>query len=193
MLSGDRYKTIELYKEHLEINSVTNPIHGPFTQGVLTRYSQRWSEGWFQSARLADWKPPAAQGIYRGARRMKSTKLESFADSKIRKPESYYITVGEVARQIGWHGTLDMTTKVELYPGQRKTSRAVATISKGTGKVRINNTPAELVTPDVAKELVLTPLTLLGELRNRVDITVQVHGGGFMGQALQVRWQFPGR
>jgi small subunit ribosomal protein S9 len=76
-----------------------------------------------------------------------------------------------------------MTNKVELYPGQRKSSRAVATISKGSGKVRINNTPAELVTPDVAKELVLTPLTLVGELRNRVDINVQVRGGGFMGQA----------
>ena len=76
-----------------------------------------------------------------------------------------------------------MTTKVELYPGQRKSSRAVATIAKGSGKVRINNTPAELVAPDVAKELVLTPLTLIGELRNRIDINVQVHGGGFMGQA----------
>ncbi len=76
-----------------------------------------------------------------------------------------------------------MTTKVELYPGQRKSSRAVATIAKGSGKVRINNTPAELVAPDVAKELVLTPLTLIGELRNRIDIDVQVHGGGFMGQA----------
>jgi len=76
-----------------------------------------------------------------------------------------------------------MTIKVELYPGQRKSSRAVATIAKGSGKVRINNTPAELIAPDVAKELVLTPLTLVGELRNRVDINVQVHGGGFMGQA----------
>jgi small subunit ribosomal protein S9 len=76
-----------------------------------------------------------------------------------------------------------MTTKVELYPGQRKSSRAVATIAKGSGKVRINNTPAELMAPDVAKELVLTPLTLASELRNRVDIDVQVHGGGFMGQA----------
>jgi large subunit ribosomal protein L13 len=35
---------------------------------------------------------------------MKKSKLESFADSKIRKPESYYITVGEVAKQIGWQG-----------------------------------------------------------------------------------------
>jgi small subunit ribosomal protein S9 len=76
-----------------------------------------------------------------------------------------------------------MTTKVELYPGQRKSSRAVATIVKGSGKVRINNTPAELVTPDVAKELVLTPLTLIGDYRNRIDIDVQVHGGGFMGRA----------
>lgn len=76
-----------------------------------------------------------------------------------------------------------MTTKVELYPGQRKSSRAVARIAKGSGKVRINNTPAELMAPDVAKELVLTPLTLVSDLRNRVDIDVQVHGGGFMGQA----------
>lgn len=76
-----------------------------------------------------------------------------------------------------------MTNKIDLYPGQRKSSRAVATISKGTGRVRINNTPAELITPEVAKELVLTPLTLVGELRNKIDVDVQVHGGGFMGQA----------
>jgi len=76
-----------------------------------------------------------------------------------------------------------MTNKVELYPGQRKSSRAVATIGKGLGRIRINNTPAELMTPEVAKELVLTPLTLIGEYRNRVDIDVRVQGGGFMGRA----------
>jgi small subunit ribosomal protein S9 len=59
----------------------------------------------------------------------------------------------------------------------------VATISKGNGKVRINNIPAELLEPQIAKELVLTPLKLLGDLRNKVDIVVKVHGGGFMGQA----------
>ena len=76
-----------------------------------------------------------------------------------------------------------MINKVELYPGQRKSSRAVATISKGSGRVRVNNVPAELITPVIAKELVLTPLVLIGELRNRIDIDVQVKGGGFMGQA----------
>ena len=73
--------------------------------------------------------------------------------------------------------------KVDLYPGQRKTSRATATISKGNGKVRINNIPAEVVEPEVAREVVLVPIHLIGELRNKIDLSVKVHGGGFMGQA----------
>jgi small subunit ribosomal protein S9 len=73
--------------------------------------------------------------------------------------------------------------KIDLYPAQRKTCRALATISKGNGKVRINNIPAEILEPKIAKETVLTPINLLGEIRNRVDISVKVRGGGFMGQA----------
>ena len=73
--------------------------------------------------------------------------------------------------------------KTDLYPGQRKSCRATATISKGSGRVRINNIPAELVEPEVAREVVLTPLNIIGEIRNRFDINVKVQGGGFMGQA----------
>lgn len=73
--------------------------------------------------------------------------------------------------------------KIDLYPAQRKTCRALATISRGNGKVRINNVPAEVMEPKIAKEIVLTPIHLLGEIRNRVDIIVKVQGGGFMGQA----------
>lgn len=73
--------------------------------------------------------------------------------------------------------------KIDLYPGQRKTCRAVATIFKGNGKVRVNNIPVEVLEPEAVKELILTPLILVGELRNKVDIKVQVEGGGFMGQA----------
>jgi small subunit ribosomal protein S9 len=73
--------------------------------------------------------------------------------------------------------------KIDLYPAQRKTCRALATISKGNGKVRINNVPAEILEPKIAKEMVLTPINLLGDVRNRVDIKVKVQGGGFMGQA----------
>lgn len=73
--------------------------------------------------------------------------------------------------------------KIDLYPGQRKTSRATATISKGNGKVRINNMPAEVLEPEVAREVVLVPIHLIGEIRNRIDLSVKVRGGGFMGQA----------
>jgi small subunit ribosomal protein S9 len=49
--------------------------------------------------------------------------------------------------------------------------------------VRINNIPAELVEPEVAREVLLVPLNLIGDLRNKFDISVKVQGGGFMGQA----------
>jgi large subunit ribosomal protein L13 len=35
---------------------------------------------------------------------MKSAKMESFCNSKITKPEAYYISIGEIAKQIGWKG-----------------------------------------------------------------------------------------
>jgi small subunit ribosomal protein S9 len=73
--------------------------------------------------------------------------------------------------------------KTDLYPGQRKTCRAVATIVKGNGKIRINNIPAEVIQPELAKELILTPANIIGDLRDRVDVSVHVNGGGFMGQA----------
>ena len=46
--------------------------------------------------------------------------------------------------------------KIDLYPGQRKSSRAVLRFQR-TGKVRINNIPAELINSEVARELVLIP------------------------------------
>ena len=73
--------------------------------------------------------------------------------------------------------------KTKLYSGARKEARASAAIMPGTGKIRINNVPVEVMTPTVARRRVMTPLVLSGELRDKVDINVRVSGGGFMGQA----------
>ncbi|MFY3740139.1 MAG: small subunit ribosomal protein S9 [Candidatus Nitrosomirales archaeon] len=73
--------------------------------------------------------------------------------------------------------------KVELYPASRKTARAAASIIKGSGRVRINNIPAEIITPELAREIILTPIELAGEARNKVDIIVRVDGGGQIGRA----------
>jgi large subunit ribosomal protein L13 len=37
---------------------------------------------------------------------LKTSKMEFFEDSKITKPASYYITIGDVAKEIGWRGEM---------------------------------------------------------------------------------------
>ena len=76
-----------------------------------------------------------------------------------------------------------MTPKTEIYFATRKTSRAHVFITKGSGRVRINNTPAEMINQESAREVILSPLEIAGDLRTKVDISVRVKGGGFMGQA----------
>ena len=76
-----------------------------------------------------------------------------------------------------------MITKTEIYFATRKTASAHVYIEKGVGKVRINNVPVAMVNQETARETILAPLEIAGELRNKVDISVRVNGGGFMGQA----------
>ena len=71
--------------------------------------------------------------------------------------------------------------------GKRKTAIARATLYDGTGVVRINKRPLEIFEPEMARMKVMEPLILAGDLAKKVDIDVDVHGGGFMGQAEAVR------
>ena len=80
-----------------------------------------------------------------------------------------------------------MIPKTEIYFASRKTASAHVYITKGVGKVRINNIPVEMLEPEIAREVVLMPLEVIGEeLRDKVNISVRVKGGGFMGQAYAV-------
>ena len=76
-----------------------------------------------------------------------------------------------------------MIPKTVIYFASRKTSRAHVYITKGNGKVRINNVPVEIVEPEAARETILVPLEIASEVRDKLDISVRVKGGGFMGQA----------
>jgi len=73
--------------------------------------------------------------------------------------------------------------KMENYFASRKTARAHVHISKGAGRVRINNTPVEMIQQETAREVMLGPLEIAGDLRDKIDLSVRVNGGGFMGQA----------
>ena len=81
-----------------------------------------------------------------------------------------------------------MVEKVIVQGGKRKTAIARAVIRKGKGRIRINKVPIEIIEPEVARLKMMEPLLLAPQdLVNSVDISVEVKGGGFMGQAEAAR------
>jgi len=78
-----------------------------------------------------------------------------------------------------------MVVKTEIYFATRKTANAHVYITKGVGKVRVNNVPIDMVEPEMAREVILVPLEIgiSEDNRNKIEISVRVSGGGFMGQS----------
>ena len=78
-----------------------------------------------------------------------------------------------------------MVTKAGIYFATRKTASAHVYIKKGNGKVRVNNVPIDMIEPTVAREVILVPLEIgiSEDSRNKIEISVRVSGGGFMGQS----------
>ncbi|MCD6229779.1 MAG: 30S ribosomal protein S9 [Candidatus Diapherotrites archaeon] len=74
-----------------------------------------------------------------------------------------------------------------LSKGKRKTAIARASIKAGTGKIRINSVPIELFEPKMMREFVIEPLSVVGPIKDTVDIKISVKGGGVMGQAEAIR------
>ncbi len=77
--------------------------------------------------------------------------------------------------------------RVVVSTGKRKTSLAKATVKNGSGRIRINGTPLEILQPEIARLRVTEALILFGEDWKRYDIKVRVRGGGFMSQADAIR------
>jgi small subunit ribosomal protein S9 len=73
--------------------------------------------------------------------------------------------------------------KVYLGTGRRKTAVARIRLSDGSGQISINAKPVEqYFTETKDRQAVYGPLELV-EMRNRVDVHVNVRGGGYSGQA----------
>ena len=68
--------------------------------------------------------------------------------------------------------------------GRRKTAVARVRLIEGTGQIQINKdrTLEEYFSEDKDREAVLGPLFLV-DMRNRLNVFVNVNGGGFTGQA----------
>ncbi len=77
--------------------------------------------------------------------------------------------------------------KVINSSGKRKTAIARATIKDGKGRIKINSVPLEILEPELARLKMMEPLELVGDRVVKVDINVNVNGGGVMGQATATR------
>jgi small subunit ribosomal protein S9 len=78
-------------------------------------------------------------------------------------------------------------TKVFVARGKRKESIARATITAGKGVVRINSQKLESLNNPYIRDIIREPLRYVGPEANTVDISVNVNGGGAMGQAQAAR------
>jgi len=80
-----------------------------------------------------------------------------------------------------------MAQIVYTATGRRKTSIAQIKMSPGTGKIVVNNKPADTYFPrEVLRMIIRQPLELVGA-GGKHDIAIKVTGGGLSGQAGAVR------
>ncbi len=77
--------------------------------------------------------------------------------------------------------------KVVHTSGKRKRAVARATISKGTGKVRINRCRLDLIEPELARLRIEEPLRLAGNIAKTVNIEVNSVSGGWSAQVEAAR------
>ena len=73
--------------------------------------------------------------------------------------------------------------KIIQTSGKRKKAIARATIKPGKGLVRVNKRPVEILSPELARQKILEPIVMAGDKIKKLDIEVNVKGGGIMGQA----------
>ena len=73
--------------------------------------------------------------------------------------------------------------------GKRKTAIARASVKKGQGRVRVNGSPIQIMEPEMARLKAMEPLAIADAMKKlaKVDISVDVQGGGTMGQVDAIR------
>lgn len=72
--------------------------------------------------------------------------------------------------------------------GRRKESTARVRLMNGTGKMVVNDKPAEEYFTRLGDlDAILAPLLAVGQAREQYDITVKVNGGGVTGQTDSVQ------
>lgn len=70
-----------------------------------------------------------------------------------------------------------------ITSGKRKMAVARAVLRPGSGVIRVNHIPIDIVGPKMPRLKMREPLILAGDIVNKVDIDVNVAGGGVNSQS----------
>ena len=73
--------------------------------------------------------------------------------------------------------------KIVLASGKRKRAIARADLRAGSGIVKINNRLLDFYQPRMSMLKLKEPLIIAGDLANKIDININVRGGGISSQA----------
>lgn len=71
--------------------------------------------------------------------------------------------------------------------GKRKSAVARATVSKGNGRVFVNKASIDSMMDKYYQQIITEPMRLVPDVATGVDVSVNVFGGGVMGQAQAAR------
>lgn len=71
--------------------------------------------------------------------------------------------------------------------GKRKTAIARATLKEGKGIIRINSQLLDVLPENIYKTKIQEPLIIAGDIVKKVDININVQGGGINAQAEAIR------
>jgi small subunit ribosomal protein S9 len=78
-------------------------------------------------------------------------------------------------------------SNVIIASGKRKQAIARAILRPGTGNLKINSTPISEYQPEMFQLRMQEPIIIAGDIAQKVDIQVNIRGGGQSGQAEAAR------
>ncbi len=80
-----------------------------------------------------------------------------------------------------------MATKIVHVSGRRKRAIARATLTEGKGYIRVNHQLLDTYSPKMARLMIQEPLSIVGDLAKKINVNIDVFGGGWHAQAEAAR------
>ena len=105
LISGSKGSVITAWKKSLELSSRVNPIYGPFHPRRPDNILRRMVRGMVPRKKPKGMMAMKRLRVYIGTpEAVKSKKLIQFEDAAAPRPLPVYVSMADLARNLGWSG-----------------------------------------------------------------------------------------